>query len=209
MMTTPDLAAYAMEAAEPHTAAYLHGPILEICYDLGVDRVLDFGCGNGALCGALASAGYEVVGCDPGLQGLAHARQVYPLIPLHQLEAGDDPAPLGEPFDLVVATEVIEHMFDPRALPRFAARVLKPGGHLIVSTPYHGYLKNLLLALTGKMDQHFTALWAHGHIKFWSRRTLTRLLEMEGFRVTGFIGAGRMHYLWKSMILTAVLKQRV
>ena len=51
----------------------------------------------------------------------------------------------------------------------------------IISTPFHGYWKNLALALTNKMDWHYTALWDHGHIKFFSPRTLTRLLTDCGF----------------------------
>jgi hypothetical protein len=73
----------------------------------------------------------------------------------------------------------------------------------VITTPYHGYWKNLALAVSGKLEGHFTALWDGGHIKFWSRRTLTRLLTDEGFEVTGFSGAGRIPYLWKSMILVA------
>jgi len=59
------------------------------------------------------------------------------------------------------------------------------------------------MALTGKLDAHFTVLWDGGHIKFWSRRTLTRLLEEAGFRVERFVGVGRVPLLWKSMILVA------
>jgi len=64
-------------------------------------------------------------------------------------------------------------------------------------------LKNLALAATGKLDGHFTVLWDGGHIKFFSRRTLTTLLEQEGFHVVEFRGAGRWPYLWKSMVLAA------
>ena len=56
---------------------------------------------------------------------------------------------------------------------RYAATLFdlaEPGGTAIVSTPYHGYWKNLAMALSGKLDAHFTALWDHGHIKFWSIR---------------------------------------
>jgi uncharacterized protein (AIM24 family) len=74
-------------------------------------------------------------------------------------------------------------------------------GQIILTTPYHGYLKNLMLAATGKMDSHFTALWDGGHIKFWSRKTLSTLLEEQGFRVTNFKGSGRLPYFWKSMVL--------
>ena len=77
------------------------------------------------------------------------------------------------------------------------------GGGVIVSTPYHGYLKNLAMAVTGKMDAHFTALWDHGHIKFWSVRTLTILLEEAGFRDLRFLRVGRIPPLAKSMIAIA------
>ena len=70
-----------------------------------------------------------------------------------------------------------------------------------MSTPYHGYLKNLALAITGKMDAHFGPLWDGGHIKFWSRKTLSRLLEEKGFEVTDFAGCGRVPYLWMSMLV--------
>jgi 2-polyprenyl-6-hydroxyphenyl methylase/3-demethylubiquinone-9 3-methyltransferase len=45
-----------------------------------------------------------------------------------------------------------------------------------LSTPYHGYLKNLALAVSGKMDSHFGALWYGGHVKFFSIKTLQKLL---------------------------------
>jgi 2-polyprenyl-6-hydroxyphenyl methylase/3-demethylubiquinone-9 3-methyltransferase len=60
-----------------------------------------------------------------------------------------------------------------------------------------------MLALTGKLDQHFTVLWDHGHIKFWSRKTLTQALEEAGFCEVKFAGAGRAPWFWKSMVMTA------
>ena len=175
-----------------------------MCRRVSARRVLDLGCGNGALCGSLAEAGFNVTGYDPSEEGIEFARRTYPQCQFSLFGVYDDPATLsGAHFDVVVSTEVVEHLFLPRALPRFAAQVLQPGGHLVLSTPYHGYIKNFALALSGKFDSHFTALWDGGHIKFWSRATLTKLLEEEGFLVTGFIGAGRIPYLWKSMILVA------
>lgn len=92
----------------------------------------------------------------------------------------------------------------------FPASMLQPylhcymgGGTAILSTPYHGYWKNLAMALTGKMDAHFTALWDHGHIKFWSMNTLTALLKETGFCNIGFKRAGRIPALAKSMIAVA------
>jgi 2-polyprenyl-6-hydroxyphenyl methylase/3-demethylubiquinone-9 3-methyltransferase len=62
------------------------------------------------------------------------------------------------------------------------------------------------MALTGTLDAHFTVLWDGGHIKFWSRKTLTTLLEDYGYAGQRFYGAGRLPWLWKSMILASVKK---
>jgi 2-polyprenyl-6-hydroxyphenyl methylase/3-demethylubiquinone-9 3-methyltransferase len=66
-----------------------------------------------------------------------------------------------------------------------------------------GYLKNLALAVSGKMDAHFTALWDHGHIKFWSMKTLRLLLEEVGFTNIRFHRVGRIPPLAKSMFAIA------
>ena len=65
---------------------------------------------------------------------------------------------------------------------------------MIISTPYHGYLKNLVLALTNKWDAHLNPFWDGGHIKFWSRKTISRLLSENGFRVIQFIGSGTITF---------------
>lgn len=70
-------------------------------------------------------------------------------LPAGRLPGRDVRAP-WERFDLVVSTEVIEHLYPPELLVRFARESLDPGGRLIVTTPHHGYWKNLALAATGK-----------------------------------------------------------
>jgi 2-polyprenyl-6-hydroxyphenyl methylase/3-demethylubiquinone-9 3-methyltransferase len=74
---------------------------------------------------------------------------------------------------------------------------LEPGGVAIISTAYRGYVKNLALAISGKLDNHSTALWDHGHIKFWSRRTLEILLQEAGFASVRFARAERTRR-WRS-----------
>ncbi len=191
-------------AQAAHTEAYLWRHIIRLCAKLGARRVVDIGCGNGALCRELASRGYEVVGCEPSADGVRVAESAAPELVFHQLGVDDEPSALGnESFDVAIATEVIEHLVRPRNLPRFAKEVLRPQGHLIISTPYHGYLKNLALALTNKWDAHLNPFWDGGHIKFWSLKTLSQLLNEGGFRVVRFIGTGRVPFLWKSMIIVA------
>ena len=95
-------------------------------------------------------------------------------------------------------------MFMPLAtMPARSSNCCQGGGTAILSTPYHGYWKNLALALTGRMDQHFTALWDHGHIKFWSMDTLGELLWEAGFVDVRFERVGRIPPLAKSMIAIA------
>jgi 2-polyprenyl-3-methyl-5-hydroxy-6-metoxy-1,4-benzoquinol methylase len=189
-----------------HTRNSLAPKILEILNDLGVRRVLDLGSGNGALCAQLAAAGFESVGVEYDAKGVEMAKREYPSLHFYQLGVQDDPMELAKhekPFEAVVSTEVIEHLFSPHLLPRFAAETLQAGGFIVISTPYHGYLKNLALSLLGAWDKHHTAMWHGGHIKFWSRRTLSHLLVKNGFEVQGFYGVGRLPFLWKSMILVA------
>ena len=82
---------------------------------------------------------------------------------------------------------MVEHLYQPRL---FAANWFPVPEAGRSSTPYHGYLKNLILAATGKMDAHFPALWDCGHIKFRSRVALTELLRESGFQDVQFRGCG-------------------
>ena len=149
---------------------------------------------------------WSLHGSDLSPSGIAVARETFPNIDFFLADGqnlyADFLATVG-PVDVVLSTEVIEHVYDPRAFLRNCYELLKPGGILVLTTPYHGYLKNLMLALTGRMDRHFTVLWDHGHIKFWSRRTLSQALTEAGFTDIEFTGSGRLPYLWKSMVLKA------
>lgn len=166
-------------------------------------RAFDLGCGNGAVAAWLTHRGFEVTGVDPSASGIQQAKTAYPHISLH---AGSCYDPLGEQygtFPLVVSLEVVEHVYAPRTYAKCVHDLLQDGGYALISTPYHGYWKNLALAVTGQMDRHFTALWDHGHIKFWSRATLTRLLEEAGLMVERIYRVGRVPPLAKSMLVVA------
>jgi 2-polyprenyl-3-methyl-5-hydroxy-6-metoxy-1,4-benzoquinol methylase len=168
--------------------------------------VLDAGCGNGSFISLFQDKNWQLHGSDLSPTGIEIARKTFSDINFFLADGqslyADFLATVG-PVDVVLSTEVIEHIYDPRGFLSNCYDLLKPGGILILTTPYHGYLKNLLLALTGKMDQHFTVLWDHGHIKFWSRKTLETALRESGFANVEFAGSGRIPYLWKSMVLKA------
>jgi 2-polyprenyl-6-hydroxyphenyl methylase/3-demethylubiquinone-9 3-methyltransferase len=166
-------------------------------------RVLDVGCGSGFTCGEFLRRGCRVIGIDLSIQGIEIARKTYPQGRFEVLAADDTLLDkLGErPFDLVVSTEVIEHLYSPRDYARGCFYAVKPGGRFICTTPYHGYLKNLVLAVLNKWDRHADPLWDGGHIKLWSRKSLTGLLTETGFSNVQFRGAGRLPFLWMTMVL--------
>ncbi len=170
----------------------------------GVDklRAIDVGCGNGAFLQSLKEnfPSLELSGVEPSTSGVKFANLNYPDLNIRLGSGYDDLSATYGTFDLVVSLEVIEHVYAPRDFARNLYRLLKPDGTLILSTPFHGYAKNLMLAITGKMDSHFTALWDHGHIKFWSIKTLTELLRETGFSQVEFKFAGRIPMFAKSMI---------
>jgi 2-polyprenyl-3-methyl-5-hydroxy-6-metoxy-1,4-benzoquinol methylase len=168
--------------------------------------ILDLGCGNGSMLGQFRQCGWDLHGIEISKSGLVEAQRVFPEIHVSHGDLASDLGahPLVGKCDVVISAEVVEHVLLPRVFAKNCYRFLKPKGVLIVSTPYHGYLKNLVLAVTGKLDAHFTALWDYGHIKFWSRRTFTQLLEEAGFQIKSCQGAGRVPFLWKSMIFVAV-----
>jgi 2-polyprenyl-6-hydroxyphenyl methylase/3-demethylubiquinone-9 3-methyltransferase len=189
---------------------YLLPVIRELLNALPANLVIaDLGCGNGSLLAQLRKDGRQLYGLEMSWSGLDEARKAFPGIHFEHADLTSDLAAhaLAGRCDAVITTEVVEHVFMPRVFARNCLALLKPKGTLIISTPYHGYLKNLLLAAMGKMDAHLNPLWDFGHIKFWSRRTLTELLEEVGFSVTEFHGVGRVPFLWKSMILVAVKRE--
>lgn len=166
-------------------------------------RVFDLGCGNGSVANVLAQKGWSVTGVDPSIEGIAKAKAHYPALRLEEGSAYDDLAVRFGLFQVVTSLEVVEHVYAPRKYATMLFSLLEPGGTAIVSTPYHGYWKNLAMALTGKMDAHFTALWDHGHIKFWSVKTLGALLREAGFTDIRFERVGRVPVLAKAMIAIA------
>jgi 2-polyprenyl-3-methyl-5-hydroxy-6-metoxy-1,4-benzoquinol methylase len=183
----------------------------KIIYELGriegLNDICDLGCGNGYLTHRLVKAGFNTIGVDASLSGIAAARQKYgnssqficadigSKEPIQQLHRSS--------YDAVISSEVIEHLYRPADLIETAKWLLKPEGWLLLTTPYHGYMKYLALTILGKMDNHLNPLWDGGHIKFFSVRTLSKLLEIHGMHAKGFTFYGRLPFLWKSMICIA------
>ncbi len=143
------------EATPEHSHAYLDDVVIRALDETappdatrpGSVRVFDAGCGNGALLRTLRSRGYGVAGCELSPGGVEIARRsLGEAVRVENLSVYDDLATtFGSGWDAVVSTEVVEHLYAPRVFVERAKELLDVGGTLVLSTPYHGYVKNLAL----------------------------------------------------------------
>lgn len=203
---------YKWNSAQPNASHLFYAPALISMLPEPTDsqgknlKVLDLGSGNGSLTNLIAQQGFDVTGIEESASGVEIATQTFPDCRFIQGSVySDPPSEFKDYFDLVISSDVIEHLFYPRELARLAKQCLKPNGQLIVTTPYHGYFKNLALALLNAMDKHHDVFSDGGHIKFFSVKTLSQLLLEEGFVDLHFKFAGRLPYLWKGMLASARL----
>jgi 2-polyprenyl-6-hydroxyphenyl methylase/3-demethylubiquinone-9 3-methyltransferase len=143
-------------------------------------HVLDVGCGEGMFAAELVRAGADVVGIDVAEEPLRRARALHPELDLRLVDGEGAWGLPDAAFDLVWAGEVIEHVADTARWLSEVRRVLRSGGRLLLSTPAHGALAMLRLALsTPAFEEHFDP--RGDHLRFYSRDTLTGLLADFGF----------------------------
>jgi SAM-dependent methyltransferase len=162
------------------------------------DRALDLGCGAGEFTAVLAEAGAHAVGVDVSEAALARARAKHPgldfrLVPI------DGPLPFeGNWFELVWASEVIEHVADTGRWLSDVRRVLAPGGRLLMTTPSHGRLRVAL----GGVERFSEPLGDHLHL--YTARSLRELLGEFGFGEVWVRAAGGPPLVKRILLASAV-----
>ncbi|MBT9523942.1 MAG: class I SAM-dependent methyltransferase [Rhizobacter sp.] len=184
--------------------AHVTRPIVQQLVKAEAHTVLDLGCGSGWFSAALDRCGFAVTGVDHSEASLHLAQRHYPHLGFHRVDVMQ---PLGagfaQRFDAVVAVDVIDHIPLPRKLIEAALAALKPGGLLVVTSNFHGYSKNLALALAGRFDSRWDPLLDDGKVKFFSRATLTSLLSEFDLHDLHFETAGRIPMFARTMLVAA------
>lgn len=149
------------------------------------DRVLDIGCGDGALVRTLQDFGAVPTGVDLDAEGARFIEQTY-RIPV-VVEPFETAAFADGPFDAVVATHVIEHFYEPVEAMERMRRLLRPNGMLVLETP------NILRPKVG-----FRRLFSVPHNYYFSPRTLCLAMQQAGF-----VAAGVREYNRDSFLVAA------
>jgi len=154
--------------------------------------LLDVGCGGGLLCEPMARLGFAVTGIDPSAENVAaagaHAADMNLSIDYRATTAEDLLASVEARFDVILNMEVIEHVHDPGPFLRDCARLLAPGGLMIVATLNRTF-KALALA---KIGAEYLLRWVpagtHDWRKFVTPEEIRAFLDGAPCEVAGPFG---------------------
>lgn len=161
----------------------IYGMIQRAIVRHGVNgRVLDYGAGVGNLTRRLLEI--------PAFSEV-HAADIMPRpdgfnVSWIQQDLNEPVLGYDEHFDVVIASEVIEHLENPRHTIRELARLCCPGGHVMVTTPNNESVRSLLALACRGHFVHFDKGWYPGHITPVLRKDLTRMFAEAGLQPLGF-----------------------
>jgi len=147
-------------------------------------RVLDLGCGGGHNGALLKRAGArEVVGVELHAGAAAQARKRLDAVVQGDL-AHLDLSRLGdEPFDAILASDVLEHLADPEAVLARVLTCLRPGGAVVVSLPNVAHVVVFANLLMKRWPRRNSGIFDRTHLRFFAKRDMIGLLEAAGLRV--------------------------
>jgi len=177
-------------------------------------RVLDIGCQGGHQLALLREHFDEAVGLD-----VAPYEEMWALFPdidfiVHDVDAASIPYPDGH-FDCIIATNVLEHVFDVYGFVREVHRLLRPGGTCVISVPNIAEIRRVMslargkVPVTGGNQYPFTDEqgWDGQHLHYFTPSALTHLLAEEGLEVTDTLVIGklpRLKRLWLAGLSSSI-----
>lgn len=169
-------------------------------YELREPKILDYGCGDARMTERLIEDGFHVTGLDISPSVIERNAKRFPDVNWVLIRPGElTPFPRGS-FDVVLCSEVIEHVYDANFLLAELQRIIRSRGLLLLTTPYHARIKDVVVSLFF-FERHFDP---HGeHIRFWTRKSLTLTLNEHGFSPIRWTYMGRFWPFWKSFFVVA------
>lgn len=175
------------------------------------NRVLDIGCGDGLLLSRLRQVGISGQGVELSPKAISLCNQRGILAVHANIDCDDLPFENGS-FDLVVCSEVIEHLFDPDHLLMEINRVLALSGHLILTTPNLGWWLNRITLMLGYQPYNTEVSLRYnlgkprkvfkgvsGHLRLFTLKSLQELVTIYGFSVVTSFGSSEQAIPFSSL----------
>jgi 2-polyprenyl-3-methyl-5-hydroxy-6-metoxy-1,4-benzoquinol methylase len=150
-----------------------------------VNKVLDVGCGAGALAEAIGKKGYSVWGIESNIDACKTAKKRIDQVINCDLTNYSKIQKIlrKEKFDIIVFSDVLEHIYDPYVVLASYLKFLNVGGKVIISVPNVAVWSNRFKVLFGLFNYSDTGLMDRTHIRFFTFRTTRLLVESAGCEV--------------------------
>jgi 2-polyprenyl-3-methyl-5-hydroxy-6-metoxy-1,4-benzoquinol methylase len=149
----------------------------------GNRRVLEIGCANGRMSRFLTERGCDVTGVELDPELSRQAATVCRRVITGSIEVPET-LPADEQFDVVLLADVLEHLAWPDRVLHRLGKSLAPGGALVIAIPNAAFWTMRLRLLLGRFDYSPNGgMLDRGHLRFFTRRSILRLLRECGFRI--------------------------
>lgn len=150
----------------------------------GENKILDIGCGSGALCNAIKKINSNAIiyGIDVSREAGKIASKS--LNKFYKLDLDNDPLPaFGVHFDLIVCGDVLEHLKKPDLLLSNLKKYLSADGSIIISVPNIAYWPLRMALLRGNFDYTETGILDATHLRFFTRKTIADMIKVCGYNI--------------------------
>jgi 2-polyprenyl-3-methyl-5-hydroxy-6-metoxy-1,4-benzoquinol methylase len=147
-------------------------------------RILEIGCGNGAT-GALAlqlNKCVEYVGIEMFESEGAKAKNLLSEVHIGNVETMALPYP-SDYFDVLIASEVLEHLVDPYETVRRLCALVKPGGRILASSPNISWFGNIVGLIKGKFEYEEEGMMDRTHLRWFTPASYAAMFVEAGVRV--------------------------
>lgn len=165
-------------------------------------KLLDFGCGDGKISEMINKINPQIdlTGIDVSPLAIKKIKKKLPQFKFKTIKE-NKPLPFKKnSFDFILAADVLEHIYDTELIFQELNRLLKPKGRLLISVPYYGLIKNLIIVLFA-FDFVFDVQGPH--IRFYTKKSLFRCLSEASFKIEQFGYFGRFYPFSRGMYVLA------
>lgn len=184
-----------------------HGKIKKVIENLQLGSVLDVGCAGGEISEYAAQIGHKVVAIDLNQPQNQLTNAIFVQ---HDLDKGL-PLTIEGKFDLIICADVLEHLRTPDKLLYDLQERLTTSGKIIASIPNFGNWYPRIRVLLGKFDYDARGILDQSHLRFFTRKSFTRIANTAGYDVTKIWttgtpfevmlrGAPKRRISWKTML---------